>query len=404
MTGVGLVCPLGAGESAWAALRSGTAGAVRELPVSDRHEYPPRLAGAFVPAGTTRFLSSPATFLHAATAAALRDASGDVQRRRLARRLDLGGARTGWVFGASKSDPQHWSPPGRVPWPWVEPDGSHVLCDRLLRGTGLKVTGPRLTPVAACATGVVAVARGADLIRQGICDRVICGAADGSLDSLILTSFYRLGVLADPGDDPAACVRPFDADRSGFAVGEGAAAFVLERADLAAPGACYATVTGMGLASAATKLTDVDATGDPVRRVLRDCTGGVAPDLLSLHGTATRANDPAEAAGVRAAFPHGHAVPAFGSKGATGHLLGAAGAVELAFTLLALRDGVVPPTLNLRRQDPACGLNLSAAARPAPLATAAKVSLGFGGTVAAVALRRGDRAAAVPQALTHLKR
>ena len=138
----------------------------------------------------------------------------------------------------------------------------------------------------------------------------------------------------------------------------------------------------------------MDPTGDPVRRALVGCTGGAPPDLLGLHGTATRANDPAEAAGVRDAFP-GAFIPAFGSKGATGHLLGAAGAVELAFTLLALRDGVVPPTTNLRRQDPACGLNLSPRVRRTPLGTAAKVSLGFGGTVAAVALRRGDRAAAV---------
>ena len=187
-------------------------------------------------------------------------------------------------------------------------------------------------------------------------------------------------------------VRPFDANRSGFAVGEGAAAFVLERADLAAPGTAYATVTGSAVASAAVRLVDVDPAGEAVGRVLRDCTGGEPPDLLGLHGTATRANDPAEAAGVRAAFGDaGAAIPAFGSKGATGHLLGAAGAVELAFTLLALRDGVVPPTVGLREKDPACGVNVAPAARPMPLRTAAKVSLGFGGTVAAVALRRGDR-------------
>ncbi|QDT17501.1 beta-ketoacyl-[acyl-carrier-protein] synthase family protein [Alienimonas californiensis] len=297
----------------------------------------------------------------------------------------LADPRCGWALGASKSDAADWrSPAGGPGWPWLGANGRGVPDD-------WQATGPRLTPVAACATGVVAVIRGAEMIRQGVCDRVICGAADASLHPLILASFARLGVLTDPGDDPAGCMRPFDEDRSGFAIGEGAAAFLLERADLARPGTIYATVTGTGLASAAVKLTDVDATGDPVRRVLHDCTAGVRPDLLGLHGTATRANDPAEAAGVRAAFADGAAVPAFASKGATGHLLGAAGAVELAFTLLALRDGVVPPTLNLSRQDPACGLNLSPTARPAPLETAAKVSLGFGGTVAAVALRRGDR-------------
>ena len=369
VTGIGVISPLGDdARGSWHNLLSGHPG--RRKALRDG-----------TPVGR---------FLHFAVAEALQDRVRATTSTAESE-LSLADTRTGWVLGASKSDPGDWDT--RLPWPYLGVDAAHAVCDRF------RVTGPRLTPVAACATGVVAVARGVDLIRDGTCDRVICGAADASLHPLILASFARLGVLAEPGDDPAACVRPFDADRSGFAVGEGAAAFVLERADLAAPGTVYATVTGSCVTSAAVKLTDVDPTGDPVRRALvgatGGATGGAAPDLIGLHGTATRANDPAEAAGVRAAFP-GAFIPAFGSKGATGHLLGAAGAVELAFTLLALRDGVVPPTTNLRRQDPDCGLNLSPAARPMPLGTAAKVSLGFGGTVAAVALRRGDRPRVVP--------
>ena len=363
VTGLGLVSRLGNCEGAWMRLSAGESA----LPAT--------------PDGR-----SSAELLRAAIRDALTDCADFGRTPQAAALFDPAGPRCGWVLGVSKTDARTWGDAAASPFPWLRPDGSHLLCDHL------RATGPRLTPVAACATGVVAVARGVDLIRDGTCDRVICGAADASLHPLILASFARLGVLADPGEDPAACVRPFDADRSGFAVGEGAAAFVLERADLAAPGTVYATVTGSYVTSAAVKLTDVDPTGDPVRRALVGATGGAAPDLIGLHGTATRANDPAEAAGVRAAFPDAF-IPAFGSKGATGHLLGAAGAVELAFTLLALRDGVVPPTTNLRRQDPDCGLNLSPHARPMPLGTAAKVSLGFGGTVAAVALRRGDRPA-----------
>ncbi|NNJ25973.1 hypothetical protein LzC2_20520 [Planctomycetes bacterium LzC2] len=289
--------------------------------------------------------------------------------------------RCGWVLGVSKSDPAGWCDDASTDW----------MFPGLSIQPPAEPRGPRITPVAACATGVVAVIRGVELIQRGLCDRVVCGAADASLHPLVLASFARLGVLAKPGGDPATCVRPFDVGRNGFAIGEGAAAFVLERADLVSPGTSYATMTGSAIASAAVKLTDVDSTGDPVRRVLRECTAGVPPDLLGLHGTATRANDPAEAAGVRTAFQNGAAIAAFASKGATGHQLGAAGAMELAFTLLALRDGIVPPTVNLRQQDPACGLNLSPDVRRASLQTAAKVSLGFGGTVAGVALRRGDR-------------
>ena len=328
----------------------------------------------------------------AAVANARLDACGNDPAALLEERERFEDERCGWVMGASKADPADWCETD--PRRWLFPGGSFDEPPAL---TGFdrvrRPRGPRLTPVAACATGVVAVIRGVELIRHGACDRVICGAADASLHPLILASFARLGVLADPGDDPSDCVRPFDRTRDGFAIGEGAAAFVLERADLAAPGTTYATITGSSIASAAVKLTDVDASGEPVRRVLHDCTGGRSPDLIGLHGTATRPNDPAEAAGVRDAFPDGASLPAFASKGATGHLLGAAGAVELAFTLLALRDGVVPPTRNLREQDPACDLNLAPIARPAVLETAAKVSLGFGGTVAAVALRRGDRPA-----------
>ncbi|MEM9701190.1 MAG: beta-ketoacyl synthase N-terminal-like domain-containing protein [Planctomycetota bacterium] len=296
-------------------------------------------------------------------------------------------ARCGWALGASKSDAADWTEPRGGPgWPCLGADGVAIP-------DGWAATGPRITPVAACATGVVAIIRGAELIQRGVCDRVVCGAADASLQPLILASFARLGVLIDRERDPAATVRPFDRNRCGFAVGEGAAAFVLERTDWAAPGSIYATVSGSSLLSSATKPTEVDAAGETVRRALFTATAGAAPDLIGLHGTATRMNDSAEAAGLRAAFPNGDRIPAFGSKGATGHLLGAAGAVELAFTLLALRDGIVPPTVHLRDKDPACGVNLSPVARRRSMRTAAKISLGFGGTVAAVALRRGDRPA-----------
>ena len=358
VTGVGFVCPLGVGRGAWRRLLAGEAG--ESAATGEIHEAMIRAADAAI-----------------GDAAAGRRGAGPFTR------LEVRGPRCGWVLGVSKTAAAGWDGRDAPFLPWVLPDGSHAVAD--LFGA----TGPRSTPVAACATGVVALIRGFELIRHGTCDRVVCGAADASVHALTLASFHKLGVLTD------GAVRPFDVNRSGFAVGEGAAAFVLERADLAAPGTAYATVTGAAVASAAVRLVDVDPGGEAVGRVLRDCArGGEPPDLLGLHGTATRANDPAEAAGVRRAFGDaGSAVPAFGSKGATGHLLGAAGAVELAFTLLALRDGVVPPTTGLRELDPACDLNLSPLARPAVLGTAAKVSLGFGGTIAAVALRRGDRPA-----------
>ena len=330
---------------------------------------------------------SSAELLRAAVDDALTDSADCGRTPQAAALFDPAGPRCGWVLGVSKTDARTWGDAAASPFSWLEPDGSHLLCDHR------RATGPRLTPVAACATGVVAVARGVDLIRDGTCDRVICGAADASLHPLILASFARLGVLADPSDAPAACVRPFDADRSGFAVGEGAAAFVLERADLARPGTVYATVTGSCVTSAAVQLTDVDPTGDPVRRALVGATGGAVPDLIGLHGTATRANDPAEAAGVRAAFPGALHTRRSAARGRPGTSWGPRGRSSWRSRCSPCGTGSCRRQRTSAGRTPNAGLNLSPHARPMPLESAAKVSLGFGGTVAAVALRRGDRPA-----------
>jgi len=256
--------------------------------------------------------------------------------------------------------------------------------------------GPSLCMVAACATGLANLVRGAELIRDGHCDVVLAGSSDASLHAAVQAPFHRMGVLARGFDDPANACRPFDQQRNGFVVGEGAGVLVMERADRAtARGAtAYAEwVTGGSAAdiSGITRLEE-DATGlsTLIQSVLKRAKLTSAEiDYANLHGTATRANDVCETHALHAAFgPAARDVRCSGLKGAIGHLLGAAGSVETAATLLAMRDGLIPPTVNLNEQDAACDLDYTPRnAQPRRIENALKVSLGFGGHLVAAVLR-----------------
>ncbi len=275
-------------------------------------------------------------------------------------------------------------------WPCA---GVHELAARL----GLR--GPCAAPVAACATGLVAVLQGADWIRRGVCDMVLCGSADASLEPLWLSAFRRMKVLArcESGDDPRCAVRPWDRRRSGFLVGEGAAVLVLERADLARSRGrgAYAEVAGGAIGSDAFHMTDLNP--DPsnlaglIGRALD--AAGIEPhalDHVNVHGTATRVNDPLECRALRLALgPHADRVACVANKGQIGHLLGAAGAAELAITCLSIRDRFVPPTVNLHEPDPDCDLDgTPCVGRNREIRAALKLSIGFGGHLAAAVLKR----------------
>lgn len=262
--------------------------------------------------------------------------------------------------------------------------------------------GACLAPVAACATGVVAMIRGMAAIESGECDLVVAGSADDSLHAGVLASFQRLGVLAK-GSQPSTACRPFDQTRSGFVVGAGAAALILERRShaIARRVGWYAELIRGHLGTDPSGMTQMDPAGTGLAHLIRLTCENLVPDLVQLHGTGTRTNDPAECAAVLQALgDHARTLPAVGFKGALGHLLGAAGSVETALTCLALRDQRVPPSVNLTEQDPACGLNfITRHAQAASLETALKVSLGFGGHQATLLLRRGtrDRSLAEPR-------
>jgi 3-oxoacyl-[acyl-carrier-protein] synthase II len=261
----------------------------------------------------------------------------------------------------------------------------------------LNLQGGALAPVTACATGLSSILRGADLIRSGECDVVLAGSSDASLTPTVLASFRKLGVLANRDIDPAKSVMAYDRNRTGFLIGEGSGIVVLEsEAHSTARGAkpIAEWLTG-GMACEASGLTTLEEEPEALTWLIRDVLrrSEVAPgeiDYISLHGTATKANDLAEVRAIKAAFgPAAYELSASSLKGAIGHLLGAAGSVEFATTLLAMRDSQLPPTMNLTDPDDECDLDFVAGkSKPREVTHAMKLSLGFGGHLVAGVIRK----------------
>ena len=399
ISGIGLATSLGATRAAtWAGVRAGRSGA-RWL---DRPGLEPGLAGFPIEPNPWAGHPEPAIGLldHVAAEAwadaGLDGAGADPDRIGVLLGLSKGGLR-GLAATAAATRPGAVA--GRdneaLARAWLSCwPGAGAAAIAASRGW----RGPCLAPVAACATGLVAALQGLDLIRRGVCDVVLAGSADTSLEPLVLGAFRRMKVLArlDPSDDPTRVVRPWGRDRSGFLVGEGGAVLVLERLEAvrARGGSAYAELAGGALGSDAHHETGLDP--DPaglarvIARALRDATTDPTEvAAVNVHGTATGPNDPLECRALRRAFgTHADRLACTASKSQVGHLLGAAGSVELALAALAVRDGFAPPTLNLDDPDPACDLDGTPhRGRSLAIPAALKLSLGFGGHLAAAVLR-----------------
>jgi len=267
--------------------------------------------------------------------------------------------------------------------------------------------GLRTSCSAACASSSLALIRAVRALRAGECDAAISGAAE-TIHPLVAAGFYNMRVLAHHEDPSQAC-RPFDSRRSGFVMGEGAAMLVLERAGEAVRrgASIYAEITAAASCSDAHHVTDLNTDTTALEYVLRQtlAQSGLDADKIgyvNAHGTGTLQNDVTETRAVRHVFGAAADRLCMSSvKASLGHLVNAAGAVEVAITALALRDGFAPPTLNLTEPDPECDLDcIPLVGRQTPLEHALKISVAFGGHLAALALRRwtgaGERAAGFP--------
>ena len=260
---------------------------------------------------------------------------------------------------------------------------------------GLK--GPNYSIVSACSTGTHNIGEAALMIRHGMVDAMLAGGAEMATTPVGLGGFAAAKALSTRNDDPERASRPFDKDRDGFVLSDGAGVILLEEYEMAkARGAhIYAELVGFGMNSDAYHMTapseDGEGAAECMRLALR--MAGIAAeevDYINAHGTSTPAGDIAETKGIKRAFgDHAYQLAVSSTKSMTGHLLGAAGGVEAIFTLLALRDQVAPPTINYDTPDPDCDLDyVPNVARPMKIDVAVSNSFGFGGTNGSLVFRR----------------
>jgi 3-oxoacyl-[acyl-carrier-protein] synthase II len=257
--------------------------------------------------------------------------------------------------------------------------------------------GPNSTLVTACAAGTQAVGEAFRLIRRGDADVMMAGGCDSRLDPLMMVAYQAMKAVSSSTRPPSQVSRPFDGQRDGFVLGEGAAVLILESLARAKRrrATIYAEVTGYGSSFDAYGITRPEPEGKgaalAIQAALREARRDAADiDYINAHGTSTRLNDLMETVAVKRVFGHRAAsIPMSSQKSMVGHLIGASGALEAAATALSLERGVVPPTINQETPDPDCDLDyVPNTAREIPLRTAISNSFGFGGQNASLVMTR----------------
>jgi 3-oxoacyl-[acyl-carrier-protein] synthase II len=263
----------------------------------------------------------------------------------------------------------------------------------------LGARGPNLATCTACTASAHAVGESFEIIRRGDADAMIAGGSEASITPMGVGGFAALRALSTRNDAPEQASRPFDVDRDGFVVGEGAGILVLEELEgaLRRGAAIYAEIVGYGLSGDAFHLTAQPADANGAVRSMRMALrkAGIAPeeiDYINAHGTSTPINDPTETLAVKTTFgDHAYRLAMSSTKSMTGHLLGAAGGLEAGITALAVKHQVAPPTINLTSPDPACDLDyVPHVQRAMPIRYALSNSFGFGGTNGTLLLKRYD--------------
>ncbi|ODT43700.1 MAG: beta-ketoacyl-ACP synthase II [Methylobacterium sp. SCN 67-24] len=414
VTGLGVVSPLGCGtELAWRRLLAGRSG-LRRLPDAVAETLPAKVAGlvpgkaedneggfdadvAIAPKDQRkmdRFIQFALVAAKEALAQAGWQPQSETERERTATVIASGVGGFPAIAEAVRTTDQRGVrrlSPFTVPSFLVNLAAGHVSIDH-----GFK--GPIGAPVTACAAGVQAIGDAARMIRAGEADIALCGGSEACVDLVALGGFAAARALSTGfNDEPEKASRPFDRDRDGFVMGEGAGILVIEALEHAqARGATIlAELTGYGTSADAYHITSGPEDGSGARRAMETALkqAGLKPgDVghLNAHSTSTPVGDRGELAAIKSVFGEGGGIAISATKSATGHLLGAAGGLEAIFTVLALRDQIVPPTLNLDNPDEeAAGLDLVAKiARPHAMEHAISNGFGFGGVNASVVFRR----------------
>jgi 3-oxoacyl-[acyl-carrier-protein] synthase II len=393
VTGVGCFSPVGVGrEASWEALLDALGG-VRAISRFDAADFPVRIAATvegFEPTNyldrkearkTDRYIQlAMAATLEAITQAGLKINAGNAERIGVFISSAMGGLETfeNGVRTLMERGPNRVSP-FFVPMTLVDMAGGYVSIQ-------IGAKGPNLATVSACASGGHAIGEAYETIRRGAADVMLAGASEAPITPSGVAGFAAAGALSTRNDDPEHASRPFDLNRDGFVLGEGAAVLVLESLEhaLARDAAPLAVVSGYATTSDAHHITQPAEGGEGAARAMRIALGQAGlmtgeVSYVNAHGTSTRLNDKFETMALQNVF-NGSLPPVSSTKGATGHLLGAAPAVEAAFSVLALRDQTIPPTINYQTPDPECNIDcVPNEARPAELIHVMSNSFGFGG-------------------------
>ena len=396
ITGLGCVSPVGNTVAAsWEALIAGTPG-IATITRFDASAFSTRFAGEvkgfqiedYIPGKEARHMD---TFIHYGMAAgmqAMKDSGLEVSEANADRIGVIVGSGIGGLPMIEETHAELTSRgPRRISPFFVPASIINMISGHLSIKYGLR--GPNLAIVTACTTGLHCIGAAGRLIEYGDADVMIAGGAESTISPLGLGGFASARALSSRNEDPATASRPWDRDRDGFVLGEGAGVMVLEEYEHAkARGAhIYAELLGFGMSADAHHMTAPLEDGDGARRCMISAmnNAGINADEVSYvnaHGTSTPLGDVAETIAIKRALgDHARNIVVNSTKSMTGHLLGGAGGLEAVFTVLAVERQISPPTINIFNQDPACDLDYCAnVAREMPISIAVKNSFGFGGT------------------------
>lgn len=404
VTGLGLVAPVGLDvKSSWENILAGKSG-IKPITHFDVTPFSTRFGGPIYGFDPSPYISEKEAkkmdkFIHYGMAAgcqAVADAGLEITEDNC-RRIGIAiGSGIGGITGIENNyEAYREKGPRRISPYFVPANIINMVAGNLSIKFGIK--GPNYSIVSACATGTHNIGEAALMIRHGYVDVMLAGGAEMATSPVGLGGFAAARALSTRNDDPEGASRPFDKDRDGFVLSDGAGVVVLEEYEHArARGArIYAELIGFGMNSDAYHMTapseDGAGAAECMLKALDDA--GVRPDqvqYINAHGTSTPAGDIAETLAIKRAFgDHAYRVAVSSTKSMTGHMLGAAGAAEAIFTILAIRDQVAPPTINYHTPDPDCDLDyVPNVARPMKIDIAISNSFGFGGTNGTLVFKR----------------
>ena len=406
VTGLGCICPVGnTVTEAWANILAGQSG-IDLITKFDTSDFSCKIAGevkgfdlgAYMSAKEARTMD---TFIHfgvAAAAQAVADAglpTGDALDEELATRIGcVIGSGIGGLPLIENTHAEYTSRGPRRITPFFVPASIiNMVAGHVSMRFGFK--GPNLAVVTACTTGLHCIGEAGRMIEYGDADVVVAGGTEATISPLGVGGFAAMRALSTRNDDPKSASRPWDRDRDGFVLGEGAGVMVLEEYEHAkARGAkIYAELSGYGRSADAGHMTapSMDGPRRAMVNALRNANMSADQvDYLNAHGTSTPLGDINETHAIKAALgDHAKRIVVSSTKSMTGHLLGGAGGIESIFTVLALHDQKVPPTINLEHQDPECDLDYCAnTARDMKIDVAVKNNFGFGGTNGSLVFKR----------------